>query len=628
MGVMPHLKQHEDRWQDAVATIYHRRLHDSPTKRRMQEVAERYNNSVVYALNDVEGEPSFPPLAGAIIADAIDSHSTRANSTSPILTAPATTTETEAARRRARNRRHAWAATWGENQLRLKLGRVYRQLYAYATFCISVYPDHDQKRPIIETRDPLMAYPEPMNSDEVRRPANIGFVYGQSPETLKRLYPSIADWVNKNTGSDDDLWDILDWYDPEWRYIGILGKRGNESFRRRYDAQGQYIMEADQPLNQALLLRAAPNRSGVVPAVCPQQVTLDRQMSAITRIIPIADVMNQVAAMQFISTEKAIWPHLFVLGEQGNEPELLSGQIVDGRTGEANLVRDVSDIKTLQVAPSPETHVLMSNLERSARLATGNPSLQQGEMSPSVRSGQTINQLAAASIDPRIEEAHIVMQYALKTINEIVAETQKGYWPDRKYTVFSEWPGSNRHVTYRPRKIWGETTLNAVTYPVPGMDAQGANIILQQLVEGRMLSRRSAREHHPLVSQMDPDDQNRQIMEEAVDDAISMAMLDQVSKGMLAFTDLGALRKKIRAGKMIEEAMEEVQAEAQERQATEAPPPEPGQVIAPEALPGINAPEAGGQAPPPASPTPAAPPSRGAQFNELAAALMASPGGQ
>lgn len=626
MPVPPGLKRHQDNWHFAVATVHHRRIHDTPTKRRMMDVAERYNHSVFYALPEVEGEPSFPPLAGAIIADAIDSHSTKANDTEPVVTAPAVNPDSAGSRKKARLRSHAWSAAWHENQLLLKLGRAYRQYFGYATFCLSVSPNHRDKRPMIETRDPLLAYPEPMNNDEVRRPENIGFVYGMSPTRLTRLYPDIAGWVKDNTTSDDDLWDVLDWYDTEWRYTGILGKRGAESFQRRYDAQGHYILESDQPLAQALLLRAFPNRVGHVPMVCPQQMSLDRQISAITRIVPITDLMNKVAAMEFISAEKTIWPYIFALGEDGNAPEILGGELVDGRTGEINEVTNTRDIQTLQTGPAPQTQVLMANMERAARLATGNPSTQQGEMSPSVRSGQTINQMNATAIDPRLKEAHRTMSYALKEINESVAATEEAYWPRRSYTVFSGWAGANRHITYQPSKIWGDSKEGVVQYPLPGMDAQASNIILEQLVSSRMVSRRTARMHHPLVAQMDPESQDRQIMEEAAEDAISMAVLQQVGQGGMAMTDLVAWRKKMRAGMDPEEALEEVQTEAQERQAAEAPPPEAGMAAPPEAMPGINDPEAGGQMPLPPE-AGAEPGGQGGGFDELAAAMMAAPPG-
>lgn len=625
MPVPNRLKRFESAWHDAVAKVHHRRLHDTPTKRRMMDVSERYDGSIIYALDDVEGEPAFPGIAASIIADAIDANATRANSTQPVLTAPAVDPEKQSHQKRARVRRHAWASTWGESQLMLRLGRAYRQLFGYATFCLAVQPDFETKRPVITTRNPLLAYPEPMNNDEVRAPKDIGFVYGLSPVKLMAMYPEIAQRVKDETSDDDDIWDILDWTDGEMQFIGLLGKRGAESFQRRYDPQGSYSRYGDNPIEGSFLLRAEPNKVGFVPVVCPQQVSLDRQMSAISRIIGHTDLMNKIAAMQFISAEKSIWPYIFALGQEGRTPEIVGGDLKDGRSGEVNLLENVRDIQTLNLQPAPAADVLMANIERNARLTTGNPSIGQGEMQPSLRSGQTINQLTAASIDPRLQEAHNTMSYALKVINEAVAATEVGHWPMRRYTVFSEWPGTQGHRTYQPAKIWAETTKNVVSYPAPGIDAQGANIILTQLQQTRMISRRSARAHHPLVSQMDPEAQDQEIMSEAVDDAISMSMIQLVASGQFAVTDLAKVRKLVREGKLIEDAIDQVQQEAQRRQATAAEVPvEEGMVAPPEAMPGINAPEAGGQVALP--PPPAEPQGMRGQFDALTAALMSQGG--
>lgn len=626
MGTIEALKPYESAWQDAVEIIHHRRLSDSLIKRQMMEAAERYNGSVVFPLPDVEGEPTFPAIASSIIADSIDSFATRANDTVPTITAPALKPTAKSYRDRAELRRHAWAATWYESQLDIRLGRALRQYFGYGTFGFHVVPNHVTHRPIIESRDPLLSYPEPMGNDEIRLPRNIGYVYGRSPSWLKRNYPESAALIDANSSSDDDLWDVLDWTDENNCMIGILGKRGFDSFNQRYDQLGRYSHFGDQPLDQALLLARYPNRAGgLVPAICPTAVTLDRLVSSITRIVPITDLMNKVAALNFISAEKGVFPHLVVLGDNGAEPTITGGQFKDGRTGEANLIQNAKAVQALNLGPSSQTQVLMSDLERAARHASGTPSMLQGELTGSLRSGQTVNQLAGIAIDPSIKEAHNVMGYTLAAMNDAVAEVQKGYWPRREYTVFSGWPGSNRHVTYKPADIFTETTKSVVAYPMPGLDAQGATIVLGQLNQMRAISRRTLRSLHPLIS--DGDNQETELMEEALDDAISMTAVGLVTSGQLAWTDLSVIRGKLRQGMPIEEAIAAAQKEAQERQATQAPEPaQPEMAMPPEAMPGLNAPEAGGQMAPPT--TPEAPPAgQEAQFEQIAQALMAQPGG-
>jgi len=612
----------ESRWDHAIEVVQHRRRYDTLAKRQMMDAAERYNNSIVFPLEDVEGAPEFPAIAASIIADSIDGFAVRANDTRPIVVAPALDQLAENHKRRADKRKHAWGATYFESQLPLKMARAYRQQFGYGTFCFQARPDHGLHRARIETKDPLLTYPEPMANDEIRLPNDIAYVYGRSPQELIRQYPEARSLIEANTSSDDDLWDVLDWTDNEWCMVGILGKRSSQSYMRRYGASGQVLYESNSP-DSSFLVRAYPNRAGIVPAVCPTAVTLDRLISSITRIVPTTDVMNKLAALDFVAAEKGTFPTVVVLGENGQEPELLSDTFHDGRTGRVNLVQNARAVSTLAVGSQPQTQAQLSNLERVARQSTGNPSVFQGEASGSIRSGQTITQLAGYSVDPRVREAHEIMGYALTAMNEAVAATELGYWPNRKYTVFSGWQMADRQVSYTPVEIFSETRQSVVAYPMPGMDTQGITVAVAQLNQARMLSRKTGMQLHPLVP--DEVEEERLMIGESLDDAILMAGVQLVSSGQLAWTDLALIRKNIRKGMLPEEAIAKAQEEAQKRQAAQAPAPQPGQVAAPEAMPGLNTPGAGGEMAPAPGP-PGMPPSQAAQFEQVAQALMAQGG--
>lgn len=623
MPVPDRYAAYEPAWNYAVEVVHHRRLTDTLPKRQMQDVAQRYNSAIVFPMDDVEGAPEFPALAAQIISDSVDGFATRANDTTPTIWAPAVDPTADNHRRRAELRKEAWGATYHESQLPLRMGKAYRQVYGYGTFCFFVEPDHHAHRARIITRDPMFTYPEPLGTDEIRAPVDIAFVFGRSPEFLIRQYPECEDLIRRNTNSDDDLWDVLEWQDEVNCFIGILGKRTTSSYLRRYDAAGN-VTYGDYSMDQSFLLRAYPNRAGMVTAVCPAAVTLDRMIATVSRIVPHTDVLNKLAALDYIAAEKGVFPHIFVLGENGQEPDLVGGRFHDGRTGEANLLSNARSVQQLTMGATQQTQVQMANLERAARLSSGNPAVFQGEGSGSIRSGQTITQLAGYSVDPRLKEAHMVMEYALGVVNEAIGAIELGYWPQRQYVVFSGWQGTNRHVKYRPADIFEETTKSMVAYPMPGMDAQNATVAIASLNQARMMSRRTGMTKHPLVE--NPPEEERAMIEESFDDAVVMTGVQLVTSGELAWTDLAIVRRKLREGKLIEVAIAEAQEEAQKRQATQAPPPEPGMVAPPEAMPGLNAPTAGGEMAPPAAP-PGVTPSNADQFEQVMAALMSAPPG-
>jgi hypothetical protein len=583
-------------WYEACAIIQHRRQSDSPVKRDMADIAQRYNADFTIPLSDVQGEPEFPMLSASIIADAIDGSATRANDTLPVINAPPIDNRATA---RAFTRGRAWQSHWDESQIQLRLGRAYRQFFGYATFGLFVVPDYETECAKIITRDPLVTYPEPMSSDEVRAPRNVGFVYGRSPSWLKAKYPAAADLIRRHTSREDDLWDVLEWIDEDRIMIGILGKRAPENWSRRFNADGSvnYGMAMEGPLDQALLLRAYPNRAGMVTGVCPSAVTLDRMVSGLKRIVPITDLMNKIAALDFLAAERGVFPDRYVVGDGQGAPRIVGGQWRDGRTGRINILESVKTVGDLQSQPGPQTQQLLSTLERNARVSSGNPAVFQGEMSGSVRSGQTISQLGAFSVDPRIKEAHIVMQYALKIINESVAEVEKGYWPNKKYTVFSGLQGDDQLVDYVPSEIWTETTRNIVEYSMPGMDATNATIALGQLNGAKLMSRRTARVKHPLIDA--PDVEEQQLLVESVTDLIEGTAAQLVASNTFPFTDLVRIRKMVQNGMDLSDAVAKVQEEAQQRQASQAPPPGDGMGASPEAQPGIEAPGAGAEMQPP-----------------------------
>lgn len=618
------LKQdHVDRWHQAVTLIARIRDSDSGWRQEMADVAQRYNADWVIPLVDVAGEPTFPSIAAQLLSDAIDSNAQRANDQNVTLDIPVMRND-GAARDRASLRRRSWYAHYHESQLNLRLARAFRQLFGYDTFCLKAGPDFSKGYACISTENPLHTYPEPMDSDEIRLPHYIGFIYGRTSAELRSaypesMYPDVHRHIDQFATPDEqgDVWDIMYWVDDGMGLgepmilMGLIGMRTRTD---RY--QPATTMTQASQTDSAFLLKASQNRAGIVPAVCPKGPTLDRPISEMTRVIPIVDLLNKAFALDFIASEKAVFPDRYVVGSPGRAPKLVGGQWYDGRTGRTNILEDVQQIGELQSQPGPLTQALIANLERNARMSSGNPAMMGGELTGSVRSGQTVNALAGVSIDPKLKEAQHVMEYGLSEINVAVAEIEKAYFGDSKIVMFSGWPGQKGRVEYSPKDIWDESTDSTVSYPMPGMDAPTANVALGQAMQARLISRKSAQQRHPLV--LDAEMEEADITAEAWDDIIQQSVIQQIAQGQMALTDAVALRKKIKEGKDPIEALAEVQEEAQARQAAQAPPENPAA-----AMPGINDPQAGGQMQPPPGP----PPPAGAQMEQMVQAMMAQGGG-
>lgn len=595
---------HEDRWVEAAWKMRQRREADSNLFRFMLMVRDRYNAPSSFALPDVSGEPTITAPVPMLLADAIDSHATRASSQVPTIVCPALD-RTKATGIRSLEyadvRRNCLQASWYHNGIiDLKLPRAFRQLCGYGTWNMVVVPDFDDECARVELRDPLTSYPELRSPDDTRAPLDCGYVHGKSTTWLQRHYGNeMSDWISGVKASSDDLWDVVEWIDPEWCLIGVLGPR-------KVTGTGNVLYAGNHEPNMAgfdngKLLRAWPNKAGMTPVGTPRRATLDQIFGQVARMVPIADLYGRLSALNFIAAEKEVFPSIALIGNQiGRVPTLEGGRWADGRTDEINTVLD-GDVKVVGAQPGVMTRAALSDTERAIRQSAGQPGALSGTLDGSLRSGQTINSLAALSMDPQLLESHRLSQRPLAVINEAILATEEGWWPKKKYTVF---PGGSNDglVEYVPEQHFEKTYINSVTYPWPGMDVSQINVALLQLSSSQMESKRAIRHKHPLID--DPERARREILLEQAEDAIVSAFNQHIFDGQTPIKDSVAYYRKLQNGGEIVDAIEEADRVASERQAAIAPAPGEGQAVSPEAAPGLQPALDAGQPLPPTIPGP------------------------
>ena len=584
-----------ERWHEAVRIVQARREAAGALKQQMADVATHYNGDYVMPVFSTHKE-THPVLSAALVAQAVDDVAVRANDQDPMIFAPAVSSGRKGADNRAQLRRKVWASRWESNAVPLKRGRAYRQLAAYNTMCWHVRPDLTRKCVKVSVRNVLNAYPEEVDIDEVRPPNDVGFVFGRSRSWLMQQFGHI-EAVRNYVGRAHDtggLWDLMEWWDADTMMIGIIGQRWKPTGSIGVTDTAALASQREN----SMLLAAYPNRAGITPVSCPNGVTLDRSLSAINRAIPIYETLNKLTVLDVIAKERGVFPDMYVLGNDTRQPELVAGGWRPGITGEMNLVANASGIGVINYSTGPDTQMILSNLERNVRLTTGASALGSGELSGSIRSGQTINQLASFSVDPRVKEMHNVMAHSLGHVNDFIAAMENAYFPRRKYTVFSGWTGDTSQVEYTPADIWEEGAASVVRYPMPGMDGYNASITIATMMETEMISKDTGRLLHPFVH--DSDLEHDKIAVETVKTAIEQSFAQAVQSGQMAMTDLARVYELMSGGKDLHEAVIQANEEAQARQAEQVPATDPA------AQPGINDPTSGGQAgvQPPAGPPP------------------------
>jgi len=577
---------------EIVSIIRQRQDAQNPLLDRMLEIKERYNGEYVIPLPSMDEEPVLPPLTPALISENIDAIAQRAASVMPFIGCPAVDQSKERgirSREYADIRRRALSATWYSSKYKIKMRRAYRHLAGYATSCLVVTPDFNKGLPRIDVRDPLGVYPEPKAYEDVDPPRNCGFIYGKSGDWLRANYPASRTEnggpVNTDETSRQELWDVCEWVDDEHIVIGIMGPRYHHFFENNTYSRHSTQIE----------LSRAPNKAGMPCVITPGRVSLDKIASSISNVVGIVDLMSKMMALEIMAQEKAIFPDRYIIGRSGQVPMIVGGEWKDGREGEVNILLDAEEIGELRSTPDPSTNIAIDRLERNARISTGTVPQIGGETYGALRTGRGIDSLMGAALDPRIQEMQEIMEAHLPHLNECLFASYKGYFGNKKFSMFTGYAGDLGQVEFTPNEHF-ETHDNVVSYSVPGADIQGTTIQLGQLLGMKGISLRTFRTKHPFIE--DAEAEGRRVDEELLEEAVMQAIQQQALSGQLPVVYVSKIEKHRKKGLDIFEAIEQADREIREEQAAVAPPPEEGQMMAPEEAMGMAAGAQGlGQAP-------------------------------
>lgn len=556
-------------WEQIQSMMSARRRYDAPIIRRMVSVRDHYNGDITVPLVNVDGQPEVNVLMPFMVADGIDAVAMRAAGPSPNIHIPALDPFKETGKRSleyAHTRRRALYAAWDRSFLPLSLRRAFRQLVGYGTFAFVVTPDHERECAVVEFRDALSTYPEYRAPEDIRQPENVGFVYGKSPEWISSRYPKarpiVEGWQSKQP--NETMWDMVEWIDDEDIVIGVLAPRSLYN----QDTNVPSIV-GTLPTPTGIEVARWPNRAGMVPVVVPRRVTMDRLQGQMEKILPIEEWSAKLMALDYVATERHVFPDMVVLGEDNRTPQLVNGGgWRDGRTGEANMLQGVKAVQQLQASPGPLTNAMLDRLERNARISGGVSPFFSGEQNAQMRTGRGVDALGGFSVDPRIQEVQQIMGYGLQVVNKAIIAVEKGYWPSKKYAVFSGWSSDIGLVEYTP-EIHFETDDNAVSYTFPGSDISQITVGLTQMLGTKLMSRHTARAKHPFIE--DADLEERLIVMDSVDDAMILSFSQAVAQGQMAWQDLAAFRQTMTSGKVAwPDAIIQVHEAAQARQAQQA----------------------------------------------------------
>jgi hypothetical protein len=574
---------------DQIVELYNqRRRLLGPVHEQMRRVRELANGDVIVPLNELDRN-SKASVANLLV-QGLDQMSMRVSSTMPSPYFPATKEGSDRSKGNARMRKRAMLSIWDENRMQMKMRRRSRHLLGYSMSGVVIRPDFKTLTPRWDVRNPLDTYASPVDDPDNPLPDDCIFSSRVTASYLLRTYGDVvAQKLRWGKIDADTRYTILEYVSPDAIQMVVLGAEDNPNFN-----------PAERSGAEAIMLESIPNRTGMPLAVVANRITLDRPRGQFDGVLGMYYTRARLQALTEIAIERGIFPEEYLVARPGENPEIL--QVADGKAGQLGIVKG-GDIQQLQLNPGYKTDTALDRLERQERLEGAIPAEFGGESASNIRTGRRGESVLSATVDYRVQEAQATFEQSLLTEDKIAIAIERAYWGDTKKTFYMGLRGVRGVETYVPNKIW-ESDFHYVAYSAAGSDVNSLIVGLGQRLGTGLMSKESAREADPLIS--DPDLEHDRIIAEGVESALLSSIQQQAAQpgGPYQPEDLAYLTKLVLQDDVpLYEAVRRTDQRARDRQAAMAPAGAP-ETMPGLAMPGMGAemqaapPEMGGGAPP------------------------------
>lgn len=562
---------------EEIVELYNqRRIAKGPLHDQMRRIRSLANGDIVVPLNELDRN-SKANIANLLV-QGLDQMSMRVASTMPSPFFPPVKEGSERSKGYAQTRRQAMLSIWDQNKLKLKMRRRARHLLAYSQSAVILKPNFRTLNPQWAVRNPLDTFSAPVDDPDDMLPEDCIFTYRATANWLISNYgEQVLGTLRMGKVDSDTKYTMLEYIDYDSLQLVVLGAENNPG-----------LNVSERAGTDSLLLEAIPNRTGMPLAVIANRITLDKPRGQFDGTLGMYYTRARLQALTEIAIERGIFPEEYLVARTGENPEIL--QLADSKAGVLGVVKG-GDIISRDLNPGYKTYEAIDRLERQERLEGAIPAEFGGESASNIRTGRRGESILSATVDFRVQEAQSIFEMSIFEEDKIAIAIEKAYWGDTPKTFFIP---SRTNVTpeiYVPNKIW-ETDFHYVSYSAAGSDVNSLIIGLGQRLGTGMMSKESAREADPLIS--DPDLEHDRIVSEGVEAALLSSIQTQAAdpNGPYQPDDLAYLTKQVvELDTTLYEAVRRTQQRAQDRQATMVP------VGAPEAMPGLAMPGMGAESP-------------------------------
>lgn len=562
--------------EEIIGLLRERESQMEPARARMRALRDAYNGDVVVPLPELD--ESEQVAVANLVAQGLDQTAMRIASVMPDVIFPPTAEHTKGAQRKASVRRRAVLGWWQQNRMDLKLGRRARHLIGYASSTVSLRFNSKTGTPEWMVRDPLTSFPAPLFGPDDLEPYDCIFSYGRTLDWLKDRYPEASAVLRDGKNKGSDVFELVEYLDGEETVLIAVGKSPQAS--ASWSPQAGY----DPPIAEIERVR---NRAGVCPVIIAGRVNLDRAQGQFDGMLGMYQTQAKLMALEVLAVQKGIFPDTWLVARPGETPQIVN--TANGLTGEIGVLKG-GELRDATLNPGFMTNPTIDRLERGQRLTAGIPAEFGGESATNIRTGRRGDAVLSAVVDFPVQEAQKMLAASLAAENKRAIALAKSYAGNKAKSFYVSWKGAKGPVDYTPN-VHFDSDENVVMFSHPGSDINNLVIGAGQRIGMGTLSKRAFMQIDPLVD--DAETEHDAVIAEALEQALLSSLATQASQGGIPPGDLARITELVKTDRAeLADAIQQVQREAQERQAKEVP------AGTPESMPGLAQPGAGAEATP------------------------------
>ena len=561
---------------EEIVAIYGSRSQGSnDAKSRMRNLRDYYNGDVIVPLPELNADEQS--AVANLLAQGLDQTAMRIASTRPDIYCPPTDNRRKRSRENAEILRKAIFGWWEHSRMDLQMAKRARQLIGYATTITQLRFNPKTGCPEWHLRDPLTAYPATLLGVDDMRPRDVIFAYERPLGYLRSMYPETARMFQGDSGAGEDQGiEMIEYVDGEEQVL--IAMRGPVK-------SGLFGTAPNSDENIVVELERARNPMGETPVVCAERISLDDSQGQFDGILGMYQMQARLMALEVIAVQKGVFPDTWLVGRPGETPQIVNP--ADGLTGEVGVIRG-GELRDMQMQPGYMTNPAIDRLERAQRLTAGIPPEFGGESTTNIRTGRRGDAVLSAVVDFPVQEAQRILARSLQEENKLAVTMAKTYAGNKGKSFYVTTKNAKGRVDYTPNTNF-ESNDNVVLYSQAGADINNLVIGGGQRVGMGTMSKRSFMSIDPLIE--DPEFEHDAVVAEQLEQALLASIQQQASEGVIPPNDLARIMELVANNDYeLAEAVDKVQKEAQERQATMV------EATAAEAQPGLALPGMGAEA--------------------------------